>query len=140
MNKRLPLRVRSRWAPRLAQVRDERASMSFLEIVNQVIALLRTRGRISYRVLKREFALDDEALQDLKDQLIDADRVAVDEDDKVLVWIGDASAASSQSPVTSSQPPAPSTHPSDTGPRTPDAGLSSGERRQLTVMFCDLVG
>jgi hypothetical protein len=68
--------------------------MSFLEIINQVIALLRTRGRISYRILKREFALDDEALQDLKDQLIEADRVAVDEDGKVLVWVGEGSLGS----------------------------------------------
>ena len=28
----------------------------------------------------------------------------------------------------------------DSGLRTADSGLSSGERRQLTVMFCDLVG
>ena len=44
--------------------------MSFLEIVNQVIAALRTRGRLSYRTLKREFGLDDDALEDLKEQLI----------------------------------------------------------------------
>src|SRR5712691_3397584 len=30
--------------------------------------------------------------------------------------------------------------PSNSGPRTPDSGLTSAERRQLTVMFCDLVG
>src|SRR5713226_517563 len=29
---------------------------------------------------------------------------------------------------------------SDSGPRTSDSGLTSAERRQLTVMFCDLVG
>jgi len=28
----------------------------------------------------------------------------------------------------------------DSGLRTPDSGLTAGERRQLTVMFCDLVG
>ena len=35
------------------------------------------------RTLKRQFALDDEALDDLKEQLIDADQVAVDEDGRV---------------------------------------------------------
>jgi class 3 adenylate cyclase/tetratricopeptide (TPR) repeat protein len=30
--------------------------------------------------------------------------------------------------------------PANLGPRVPDSGLTSAERRQLTVMFCDLVG
>ncbi len=41
--------------------------MSFIEVVDQVVELLRTRGRISYRALKREFDLDDETLEDLKE-------------------------------------------------------------------------
>ena len=34
------------------------------------IALLRQRGRVTYRALKRQFTLDDEALDDLKDELL----------------------------------------------------------------------
>jgi hypothetical protein len=44
---------------------------------------------VSYRALKRQFALDDDYVEDLKAELIDAERVAADEDGKVLVWIGD---------------------------------------------------
>ena len=40
--------------------------MKFYEIVKQVRTLLQREGRISYRALKREFALDDEYLEDLK--------------------------------------------------------------------------
>ncbi len=73
--------------------------MTFDELLARVIDLLQRQGRVSYGALKRRFALDDDYLQDLKDELIDAQRVAVDEDKKVLVWIGDASVASSQLPV-----------------------------------------
>ena len=73
--------------------------MAFIEVVDQVIALLRDRARISYRVLKREFALDDEQLEDLKAELIDAQRVARDEEGKVLVWVGAAPVSSSEFPV-----------------------------------------
>src|SRR2546422_5133439 len=120
--------------------------MTFAEIRVQVVELLRQEGRVAYRDLERQFALDDEYLEDLKADLIDAKRVAVDEDGKVLVWVGDPSVASNRFPVASSSlPPAPQT--ADSGLRTPDSQprpldskLPEAERRQLTVMFCDLVG
>ena len=62
--------------------------MKFSEVVNQARALLHSKGRITYRALKREFDLDDEALEDLKEELIEAERVAVDENGKILVWAG----------------------------------------------------
>src|SRR2546421_25052 len=119
--------------------------MKFSEVVGQTLAWLQREGRVSYRALKREFDLDDEFLEDLKAELIEAKRLAVDENGKILVWVGDKTVASSQLSVASpSQPPAPQT--SDAGGETPDArhqtrepGLADGERRQLTVMFCDLV-
>jgi hypothetical protein len=84
--------------------------MSFDEILHQVRELLRSRGRLSYRALKRRFELDEEYLEDIKEELIKAERVATDEEGTVLVWTGDASVASSQSPVaSSSQPPTPQT-------------------------------
>ncbi|HEV8713758.1 MAG TPA: adenylate/guanylate cyclase domain-containing protein, partial [Candidatus Binatia bacterium] len=120
--------------------------MTFNEVLTQVLEQLRREGRVSYRALKRQFALDDEYLEDLKAEIIEAKRLAIDEEGKVLVWVGDASVASSQLSVTSSsQPPAAQT--ADSGLRTPDlkpqtldTRRSDGERRQLTVMFCDLVG
>ena len=68
--------------------------MTFDEVLAHVLDLLQRQGRVSYRALKRRFELDDEYLEDLKAELIDAQRLAVDEDGKVLVWIsGTATAA-----------------------------------------------
>jgi hypothetical protein len=38
-------------------------------MVDQVIILLRQRGRMTYRTLQRQFQLDDDALQDLTEEL-----------------------------------------------------------------------
>jgi TOMM system kinase/cyclase fusion protein len=120
--------------------------MTFAEVLAQVRELLQSKGRVSYRALKLQFNLDDDYLEGLKDELIEAEHVAADEGGKVLVWTGGTTV------VSSSQPPAPQT--SDFGLRTSDAkpqtldsrrqtldsSRPEAERRQLTVMFCDLVG
>src|SRR2546422_6110645 len=62
--------------------------MTFEEILNQAIALLQRQGRVSYRALKRQFDLDEAYVEDLKLELIEVHRVAVDEDNTMLVWIG----------------------------------------------------
>jgi hypothetical protein len=59
--------------------------MTFEEILDQALAMLQRRGRVTYRTLKRQFQLDDEALEDLKAEIIKAQRLAVDEDGEVLV-------------------------------------------------------
>jgi hypothetical protein len=51
--------------------------------------LLQREQRISYRTLKRRFDLDDDYLADLKEELIYANRLAADEEGRVLVWLGD---------------------------------------------------
>src|SRR5262245_28526947 len=116
--------------------------MDFYELLDDVSKLLHQRGRVTYRALKRQFHLDDEVLDDLKEELIKAQRVAVDENGDVLVWVGDVGSTPAPSPP-SSQPgqmpvaevdrafpiEAPAAE-----PRTVEA-----ERRQLTVMFCDRV-
>src|SRR5215470_7027911 len=99
--------------------------MTFDEVLTQVRELLERDGRVSYRALKRRFNLDDDYLEDLKDELIKAKQVAKDEDGAVLVW-KESSAPTFQVP-SAPQPLPPSTQ-------------SLAERRQLTVMFCDLVG
>ena len=63
--------------------------MDFYTILDQVIDLLRQRQRVTYRALQRQFGFDDAYLEDLKAELIDAQRLAVDEEGKVLVWTGD---------------------------------------------------
>ncbi len=100
--------------------------MKFDEILDEVIALLRRRGRVTYRALKRQFELDDEYLADLRDELIKGQRLAVDEGGEVLVWAGSEPVATPAVPAVTS--PAPLQHP------------AHAERRHLTVMFCDLVG
>ena len=64
--------------------------MDFYQVVDQVVELLRHRGRVSYRALQRQFGLDDAYLEDLKAELIVAQRLAVDEHGQVLVWTGGA--------------------------------------------------
>ena len=87
--------------------------MKFSEVVEQVRAWLQREERVSYRALKREFDLDDEYLEDLKAELIDAKRLASDEDGKVLVWVGASPVSSSKFQVSSSQASR------STQPRTP---------------------
>jgi class 3 adenylate cyclase len=84
----------------------------FDDILDQVIALLKRQGRVSYGAMKRRFDLDDAYLEDLKGEILFAYPV-VDEDGRGLVWTG---------------------APLLTAPPLPDAA-----RRQLTVMFCDVV-
>ena len=51
--------------------------MTFDEILEQVIALLKRQGRLSYRALKVRFAIDDEYLEALKEEIIEAQRLVV---------------------------------------------------------------
>ncbi|HSX77126.1 MAG TPA: hypothetical protein VLQ80_00945, partial [Candidatus Saccharimonadia bacterium] len=66
--------------------------MTFEEILDQAMAMLQRRGRLTYSTLKRQFQLDDAALEDLKNELIEGQRLAVDERGNVLVWTGAAGA------------------------------------------------
>jgi hypothetical protein len=70
--------------------------MTFDEALEQIRELLQSKGRVAYRALKRRFELDDEYLEDLKAELINAEQVARDEDGKVLVWIGREAKAESE--------------------------------------------
>src|SRR6266478_6465018 len=114
--------------------------MTFYEMLEQVIALLQRHGRLSYRALTVQFELDHKGLDLLKEELIDIQHVARDQEGRMLVWTGAASTTPESTIVQSAQqevrredqrtpgeaPPA--------APRSPEA-----ERRQLTVMFCDVV-
>src|SRR6266852_5233011 len=73
--------------------------MTFDEVLAQVQDLLQGEKRVSYRGLKRRFALDDAYLEDLKEELIGAKRLAADEDGRFLVWTGGTTVASSQFPA-----------------------------------------
>jgi len=44
--------------------------MTFKELLAQVVVWLQQDKRVSYRALKRQFALDDAALEDLQDTIL----------------------------------------------------------------------
>jgi class 3 adenylate cyclase len=116
--------------------------VTFEEILDQALAMLQRRGRVTYRTLQRQFDLDDAALEDLKEALLYTHPHVADDPGHGLLWRGETT--SPPMPVPSAPQPAPrlaaedldstQVEPSPTGPRPPDA-----ERRQLTVLFCDLV-
>jgi class 3 adenylate cyclase/tetratricopeptide (TPR) repeat protein len=118
------------------------AVMTFEELLDQAIALLQRRGRLTYGALKRQFDLDDDYLADLKAELIQGQRLAVDEDGAVLVWTGGTEVSPRTAPPApqpeaqpgASEAPHTSVRPAPVAPPSPEA-----ERRQLTVLFCDLV-
>jgi class 3 adenylate cyclase len=112
--------------------------MDYDAVLAQVLDLLQREQRLSYRVLKLRLQLDDDTLEALKEDLIYAKKLAVDEDGRVLVWMGGTSSA----PITAS--PVPLSATSEGAPAqaeaTPARPLApDAERRQLTVLFCDLV-
>ena len=53
--------------------------MDFVAVVDQVIALLRQRGRVAYRTLKRQFQLDDAYLEDLNTADVQEAKALLDE-------------------------------------------------------------
>ncbi len=59
--------------------------MTFDELLAQVLELLQREGRVSYRALKRRYNLDNEYLEDLKAEIIQAKKLAIDEEGTVLV-------------------------------------------------------
>ncbi len=125
--------------------------MTFDEILTWIVELLQRQGRVSYGALRRRFDLDEDYLQDVKDELIDAQQLAIDEGGKILVWTGGTEEA-------------PSSRPPDSRPRTPDSrpirytpqhlaeriraeqaaiesrGAANGERKTITALFADLKG
>jgi hypothetical protein len=117
--------------------------MTFEEILDQAIALLQRRGRLTYRALKRQFDLYDDYLEDLKAELIQGQRLAVDEDGAVLVWISDTARA--LVPVSLPTPTGEQAPLIYTPPYLAEKILTSrsaleGERKQVTVLFADLKG
>ena len=111
--------------------------MDFYAVLDQVLALLRQRGRVSYRALKRQFDLDDAYLDDLKVEIIEVHQCGVDQEGTMLVWTGEATSAATPEPM---QAPAPLTY---TPPYLAEKIFTSrnaleGERKQVTVLFADL--
>ncbi len=98
--------------------------MTFDELLDNVLTLLQREGRVSYRALKRRCALDDDFLAALKQEIIETQKLAIDEQGRVLVWIG--------------QPPrrATSRDLADQAPMTHT--VLEGARKQGTALCCDM--
>ncbi|HLO81326.1 MAG TPA: adenylate/guanylate cyclase domain-containing protein [Chitinophagaceae bacterium] len=105
--------------------------MTFEEIINQASEMLQRRGQVSCRTLKRQFELDDDALEDLKFELIQVKKLASEDESSILTWIGEAYKEKAKvEPVARPQ--------ENFQPERESQDIA--ERRQLTVMFIDLVG
>src|SRR5919108_710259 len=114
--------------------------MTFDDILAQIIDLLQRQGRVSYSALKRRFDLTDDYLNDLKEELLYVHPVR-DDEGRGLIWTGDMASGQAVVPQPTQSTPQPVVQ---AQPATQVAPLSpapspDAERRQLTVMFCDLV-
>jgi class 3 adenylate cyclase/predicted ATPase len=101
----------------------------FFTVLDQTFARLRNHGRVTYNALKLQFHLDDASLAVLKEELLYTHPEVVDDAGRGLSWIG-----ASTSSAASALPEAVAASP------TPSRPVPQAERRQLTVLFCDLVG
>jgi class 3 adenylate cyclase len=121
--------------------------VDFDQVLKEVLWRLVTEGSISYRRIRLNFGLDDDGLEELRSELIGIKRLAADVDGKRLVLASEGRLARPEGTALSQplpalrlaeRPPAPAIErqlPAAAPVVVPDA-----ERRQLTVMFCDLVG
>jgi hypothetical protein len=115
--------------------------VDFVAVLDQVMALLRQRGRVTYRTLKLQFTLDEEQLATLKDELLYSQPQVVDDAGRGLIWTGDAGTALTGTAVPVANPAqAPLAY---TPPYLAEKILTSksaleGERKQVTVLFADL--
>src|SRR5712691_5331955 len=105
--------------------------------------MLHQHGRVSYRALKRQFAINDDYLEDLKDAILFAHPQVMDDAGRGLVWTGDAGTAASaiSAPVeTPGQAPLAYTPPYLAEKILTSRSALEGERKQVTVLFADLKG
>ena len=117
--------------------------MTFDEVLEQALEMLRRRGRVSYRALKVQFHLDDDLLEILKEEILTVHQLGRDQDGTMLVWTGDT--ATTAVPVSHPTPTlvqAPLTY---TPPYLAEKIFTSrttleGERKQVTILFADLKG
>ena len=85
--------------------RNGGSAMTFEEILDQFLAILQRRGRVTSRTLPRQFNLDDAGLEDLTEALLYAHPHVADDPGHGLPWRGDTT--STPPPVSSAPQPAP---------------------------------
>ena len=115
--------------------------MTFNEVLSQTIAMLQQHGRVSYRALKRQFAIDDDYLEDLKEAILFAHPQVVDEGGRGLVWTVDITAVSLATDMPApaqARPPLTYTPPYLQEKILASRAALEGERKQVTVLFADI--
>jgi class 3 adenylate cyclase/tetratricopeptide (TPR) repeat protein len=115
--------------------------MTFEERLTQILEVLQREQPISYRALKRRFDLDDDYLEDLKEELVYAKRLAADEEGRVLVWLGDSASPLPLAavPLRAQERPPLAYTPSYLAEKILTARPAlAGERKQVTVLFADV--
>ena len=115
------------------------AAVTFNEVLSQSITMLQQHGRVSYRALKRQFAMQDDYLEDLKDAILFAYPQVRDVEGRGLVWMG----ATPTAPLGTEGAERASAPLGYTPPYLAEKILTSrsilaGERKQVTVLFADL--
>ncbi len=148
---------------------EKESESQFHVLLRAVTGLLQSERQLTYRELKYVFGLDDALLEDIS-KTLRFKRLAIDEKGEGLVWTGKASASTSLTSEVAPSPSAsvevttvgayttpiplpvvtptatPTNEPTDVSPGDPIVvpepahSTPEAERRQLTVMFCDLVG
>ena len=149
------------WTPAAPAVAAEEAGR-FDAVLAAVTALLRCEGRVTYRLLRLACGLD-EALLEAVCRELTFKQVAHDAHGEGLVWTGEpfaplplaspvvrqpalpdaAGLPAAESPAWSAQVPTPAVGldaQDDGRVPAPARPAPEAERRQLTVLFCDLVG
>src|SRR5262245_28060125 len=127
--------------PRGAEVESR-----FHALLPEVRTLLQRDRRVTYRRLTAIFSLDQRLLEDVRRELL-FQQVARDEQGEGLVWTGEARPLPSTTVDTWANGPiaAPAvidsdvSHDASVGPSEPIRHAPEAERRQVTVLFCDLV-
>ena len=117
--------------------------MTFEEMLDQALAMLQRRGRVTYRALTLQFRLDDDHLEALKDELLYAHPHVVEDDGRGLIWTGEARPTPPPgSPPAPNQERAPLSYtPAHLTEKILETRPSlEGERKQVTVLFADLKG
>ncbi len=121
--------------------------MEFYEVLDQVVALLQQRSRVTYRTLKREFQLDEERLDDLKEELLYAHPEIMDDEGRGLIWKGERGNSLPGLPTAQQHHPPVSYTPPHLAERIraeqavlEARGNVDGERKTITALFADLKG
>jgi class 3 adenylate cyclase len=123
-----------------------KVEQDFFTVLDQSLTRLHSHGRVTYNALKLQFHLDDTHLAALKEEILYTHPEVIDDAGRGLIWTGNLPRV-----VVTDSRPAESTDatvettsvPSDAVPvlqALPALSAPEAERRQLTVLFCDLVG